>query len=398
MPIVVNTQNVLVRAANTAMSRAFFPRFKDSLYKDLSASYISTAAVEPHAILGAVPGLKLYNGNLKFPTIPSFTLQVPNLLFKNGLKVDRSEYELDQTRTVVQLAAQEGARLAEFPDQLFCKRLITGNQANSQYQTFKGTKYTTTLDGQPMFSTTHSDWYSGGNQSNIIQGALPATKSALLAQTYATSANQMLQDIQAVLDAVTSVRDNAGIPFFPTIDTKKSVVVVVPRILEPVAALAFRTGANAVISQTTNVAPMFIKDVKTSGYLSGNFVDPETDTTIVGPTQPTDYYVLIVDDWVKPFYFQMFRPPNADELFPRGYDAGAEIDRLLKTKSDVPIDVESATAFASTMVETTFQRQGANADAYTIENEAFVMSARWRGNMIPGPWFTAYRVIPVSGS
>ena len=398
MPIVVNTQNVLIRAANTVMSRAFFPRFKESLYKDLCASYVSTAFVEPHAILGSVPGLKLYNGDLKFASIPSFTLQVPNLLFKNGLSVARSEYEGDQTRTVVSLSAQLGARLAEFPDQLFAKRLISGSTAGSQTQVFNGTSYTLTMDSQPFFSTAHSDWYSGGSQSNIIQGALPATKAALLAQGYAASALQMQQDLQVVLDTLSSVRDNQGIPFYPTIDTKKSVVVIVPRILEPVAALAFRTGSGAVISQTTNIAPMFVKDVKTSGYLGGNFTDPETDATIVGPPNPTDYYVLIVDDWVKPFYYQMYRPPNGDELFPRGYDAGAEVDRLLKAKSDVPIDVDSATAFASTMVETTFQRVGANGDAYTIQKEAFVMSARWRGNLTYGPWFTAYRIIPASGN
>lgn len=396
MPLVTNTQLTAVRAANTVMARAFFPRFKDSLYKACAASYVSTSLVEPHAILGTVPGLSAWNGSLKFKTIPSFNLNVPNLLFKNGVKVDRTEYEADQTGTLIKLSAQMGARLAEFPDQLFCKRLIAGATSGSQIVSFKGTTYYMTMDQLPFFSTTHNDWYTGGTQSNIIQGTLPATKVALAAQSIATSASQLQQDLLKVIDAVSSVRDNQGIAFFPNIDTGKSIIVLVPRILQPVADLAFlRPGS--IISQTTNITPMYVKDVKTSGYLSGNFIDPETETTLT-PINETEYYILVVDDWVKPFYLQLFRPPTNDELFPRGYNAGAEIDRLLSEKQTVPVDVESATAFASAMVESTFQKQGANADAYTIEQEAFVMGARWRGNFAYGPWFTAYKVIPNGGS
>jgi phage major head subunit gpT-like protein len=396
MPIITNTQNSLVRAANTVMARSFFPRFKDSLYKAIAGSYVSTSLVEPFTMIGAMPGLKLYNGALKFGQIPSFTLQVPNPLFKTGSEIGRTEFEGDQTGTLIKLSSQLGSRLAEFPDQLLAKRLLAGSTAGSQYMTFRGTQYTMTMDAQPFFSSVHSDWYSGGNQSNIIQGTLPSTKAAMLAQGMATTAGQLQSDISVVIDKLSSVRDNAGIPFFPTIDTGKSVIVLVPRIMEPAAKLAFRT-QGSVIAQTTNIIPMFVKDVLTSGYLGGNFVDPETDTTI-SPINETDYYVFIIDDWVKPFYMQLFRPPTQQEMFPRGYDAGAEIDRLLDSKSDVPIDRDGATAFASSMVETTFQRQGANADAWTIINEAFVMSARWRGNIAYGPWFTAYRVVPVGGS
>ena len=396
MPLVTNTQNSIIRAANTVMARAFFPRFKDSLYRACAASYVSTSLVEPHALLGTVPGLSLWKGGTVFKTLPSFSFNVPNLLFKNGLQVERTEYEADQTGTLINLSQQFGSRLAEFPDQLFCKRLIAGATAGSQNVTFRNNTYSMTLDGQPFFSSAHSDWYTGGTQSNIIQGNLPSTKTATAAQSIASSAQQMQQDLLKVIDTISSMRDNQGIAFYPTIDPKESIVILVPRILQPIADLAFlRPGS--VINQTSNITPMYVKDVKSSGYLSGNFVDPETGS-LISPINETEYYVMVVNDWVKPFYLQLYRPPTGDELFPRDYDAGAEIDRLLKAQSTVPVDTMSATAFASAMVETTFNKQGANADAFTIIHEAFAMSARWRGNFAYGPWFTCYKVIPAGGS
>lgn len=396
MPFITGTHLSSVRMANTVMARAFFPRFKDSLYKDCAASYIATALVEPHALMGTVPGLQIYNGLLKSFKIPSFTLQVPNPLFKNLVEIDRSEYEGDQTGTLTRLAPQLGMRLAEFPDQLFIKRLIAGATAGSQICTFNGVQYYMTMDRQPFFSASHDDWYTGSTQSNIIQGTLPSTKSALKAQTIAASALQMQQDLLGVIDAVSSVRDNQGIAFFPNIDTGKSIIILCPRVLQPVADLAFaRPGS--VISQTTNITPMYVKGVKSSGFLSGNFVDPETGSAI-SPVNETEYYVLIVDDWVKPFYLQLFRPPKDDELVPHGYDAATQIDELMNAKLTVPVDIDSATAFASAMVETTFNKQGANADAHMITKETFLASARWRGNFAYGPWFTCYKVIPNGGS
>jgi len=394
MPVVANTQNAAVVAANTVMSRAFFPRAKQWLYKELAGSYTSVRLVEPFSLIGTVPPLERFNGFLKAVGVPSFSMNVPNPLWKNVLKVDQTDYEGDQTGTLVQLSQQIGVRLAEFPDQLFAKRLLSASTAGSQTMTFRGTSYTMTFDGQPLFSASHDDWYAGSTQSNIIQGELPATKALLMDDDYATNANKMLRDIQRVIDAVKTVKDNQGIPFFPTIDTKQSIVVVVPPILEPLAALAFRTDKTAVINQTTNVAPMFVKNVLTNGYLAG-LRDPEDGTTLT-PVNETDYYIFVVNDWVKPFYVQLFRPPHGDELFPPGYNAGAEVDRMLKDQAD--LDVDMATLYASARVDTTFRRVGAEADAYTIENENFIMSARYRGNIVYGPWFLSWRIKPDGGS
>ena len=400
MPIVTNTQMSAVRLANITQARAFFPRTKKWLYPKLSGSYTSTSLVEPHAIIGSVPPLEQFNGFMKASGIPSFTMSVPNPLYKNVFKLDQTELEGDQTGTLIRLSQAAGVRLAEFPDQLFCKRILVGAQANSQYQTFRGTQYTLTFDALPIFSTTHKDYFLGGAnyQSNIVQGTLPNTSALLREDDWATNALRMQRDLQLLIDKIRSVKDTQGVPLFPSFDPKESLVLVVPPILEPIATLAFKT-AGSVISQTTNIAPMFVKDILTSGYLAG-MRDPDTGSYITPGTDSntnyTDFWAFIVDDWVKPFYTQLYRPLKATEMFPVGYDAATEIDRILAANSEITVD--AATLFASTRVDTTFKNIGADADAYTIQNENFIVSSRWRGNMTYGPWFTAWKVIPVGGS
>ena len=396
MPIVTGTQNANVRAANTVMSRAFFTRAKKWLYPNLSGSYVSTSLVEPHAVIGNVPPLEQFTGLLRSRMLPSFRQDVPNLLYKNALRIRQSQFEGDQTGALVQLSQNMGLTVAEFPDRLLCTRILTGSLASSATVVFDedGQTYNLTLDGQPFFADAHTTW-AAQTQSNNIQGTLPLTKALLTADDYATNANKMIRDLQNVLDTIKNVRDNQGQPIYPTIDTKESIVIVVPPILEPIAALAFRTSQEAVINQTTSVAPMFIKGVMSSGYLAG-FVGPESNNADVLPVNATDWYVFIVDDYVKPFYTQLYRPPKDSELMPPGYDAGSEVERILSQNDGISVD--QATVFASTRVDTTFRRIGAEADQATIESESFLMSARYRGNITYGPWFTGYRIKPVGGS
>lgn len=396
MPIVTGTQNAQIRAANTVMSRAFFTRSKKWMYPELSGSYVSTSLVEPHAVIGNVPPLEAFQGQLKSRMLPSWKQQVPNLLFKNLLEVAQGQFEGDQTGALVQLSQGIGLTVADFPDRLLATRILTGSLASSASVVFPedGVTYQLTLDGQSYFNTGHTTW-AGGTQSNIISGNLPATKALVQADDIATNANKMIRDLQAVIDAIKTVKDNQGQPIYPTIETKQSIVVVVPPALETIAALAFRTTQDAVINQTTSVAPMFVKGVMCSGYLDG-FIGPESNEALVSPVNETDYYVFVVDDFVKPFYTQLFRPLRQNEMMPPGYDAAAEVRRM--TSQSDAITVDQATVFASTRVDTTFNKIGANADLQTIQSDAFAMSARYRGNITYGPWFTGWRVKPSGGS
>lgn len=403
MPIVVNTENARIRAANTVMSRAYFPRAKKWLYTELCGTYISTSLVEPHAIIGSVPPLQRFSGQLKSAGIPSYSSNIPNELYKNVFHIDQTDLEADQTRTLMQLSTATGVRTAEFPDMLFASKLLKGSvtgdvtAGGSVTHTFRGTSYTITIDGVPFFDDSHpTPGLAAGVQSNQIEGSLPTTLAEVNEQSWAESALQMQRDLLAVINAVQTIVDTQGVPLFPSLDPKSAFTVVVPPGLAPIAALAFTTGNGAIINQTTNIAPMYVKKVISSGFLAG-LPDPDNaNLKRVSPLNATDWYVLIDDDYVKPFYWQIYRPPTGDELFPRGYNAEAEINRIMKANSD--ITVAEATVYASTRIDTTFARIGEQADAYTIENEQFLVSARSRGNIVYGPWFTGWRIYPSGGT
>ena len=412
MPFIGNVSSVRTRAANIVMSRAFFPRAKKWIYPELSSSYISTSEVEPHRIIGAMPGLTRFRGHLKTGGIPSYNIDVPNLLFKNLASVDQEDFEFDQTGTMIQLAPQMGQRLAEFPDLLWAKRVLSGDTTASKTVNYKGKSYSLVMDGQPYFATAHPCYDDAGSTyANLIQMAgWPTAKANLFSSTqdWSVLANKMQQALSILLDKLALVKDNAGLPIYQNLDTEESVVIVVPRILEPAARLAFATkgsiltGGGSGGGSFTNIAPQYVKKVISSSLLNGGFLDPDPTTllnsgdgSLIGTTDNAGYdhacnwYAFIVNDFVKPFYYQLFRPVKPDEMFPRGYDPAKVVAKIMKEND--AISVEEATMFASTRIDTTFRRIGAEADLETIKSERFYMSARHRGNLTYGPAFTAYK-------
>ena len=405
MPILEGT-NLTLRKANIAMASAFFPRAKEWLFPKICGSYVTTSLDEQHAIGGAAPPLKLYTGNLGSTGIPSWTLNIPNLLYKNFLEVKRQELEGDQTRTIIRYADQMGVALADFPDQLLARRILTGSSTASATEAFNGKSYTVTMDGLPIFSNVHQlDGVT--NQSNIITGNLPTTFAAVAAQDLAVSANQMQRDLLSIVQKIKTVKDNQGMPIFPTINIKKNVIVALPAELEVVGNLAFlqagtiggTNGTGGSSGSTTSIAPMYVRDVFTTGYLSG-LPDPEAPGTTLTPTYQTQYYVFIVNDYVRPFYTQLFKPVGPNDLFPASYKIDSVIDAALKAAKAVGVDnmSQAATMFASTIVETNLNAVGSNAQWDTVVNEKHFMSARWRGNIVVGPWFCAWKVDPTGTS
>ena len=402
MPIVQNTTLASVRKANVAMVNAFFPRAKDWLYPRFCGSYTVSNAVEPLVIGGATPPLKVWNGTVNSTGIPSYTMQVPSLLSKNLVYVDRGELELDQTDTLMKYSQQFGIALADYPDQLWAKRLLAGSAANSQYTTFNGVKYTTTFDGQPYFSTSHTPNNSAGlAQSNIIAGTHPASIAGIFGQDIGTTVNELQLAVQNVINNVMTVQNNQGFPIYQTFDAKKSIVVIVPPCLEVAAYLAFKTPSSIVgglasgsTGSTTNVMPMFVKDVVSSGLLAG-FPDPEGSAgVLIAPVNPTDFYVAIVDDWVKPFYVQLFKPAGPNDLFPKDWNVDASIESMLNAsaQSGLKVSRDAATLFSSSIVETNIGAVGNSAQQDVVVNERFFFSSRFRGNVAYGPWFTCWRV------
>lgn len=397
MPITVDGQPVISGFANTIMAMAMRPRIKKSAYSRVGQFTRSTRLVETYPFYGAVPPLRTYqNGRLKMSKRPSFSVTIPNILMKSGIWIDRSEGEMDQTRTILNSAADFGVRIVEAPDMLLAKRLLTGSTAGSQNITIPGAQigysgqYSMTMDNQPIFSANHTDWFSGGAKSNIIQSNLPTTTSAFNALTPTQVATALQQDMQAFVGAVSNVKDTAGVQLWPNLDPEVSVIIFGPQILKPGLTLTFSRSSNGqstMVNLTTNVFPSFVKEVITSGFLSSVLdVESETDTMLT-PTNPLDYYAMIVDDYVKPIYIQAYAPPTSDDTYPRGYDVNEEIDRTVEfLGDDSAANVQAATFYSSAIIDMNIGRQGSNADAEVALRDRFFVVPRMRYNVGYGIW------------
>ncbi len=408
MPIITDT-TLTTRKANAIMSGAFLPRAKKWLFPLVSQSYEATNFVEPHVIGGAAPSLRRFRGTVNSTGIPSWRLYCTTPLYKNKIQLDRSETEHDQTRTLLRKADEIGVAIADFPEQLWAAKLLKGDSASVGSESFEGTTYQTTMDGLAQFSASHQ--LNGvTSQSNIIQGSLPQTLEILQESDIALMANYMQRDLNKIVKAIKTVKNNQGLPIYPTLDLKENIVVVVPAALEVVAQRAFKSGliggspgSNGSTGSSDSVAPMFVKDVLVSGYLDGGFPDPEVETgATVSPTYDTQWYVLIVSDRVKPFYFQNYVPPANSDLFPKGFNVDGMIDSALADAKKLGLEGTTAriaaTTFASTLVEHNLTAVGANSQESVFDQEKFFVGARSRLGLAYGPWFTSWLVQPGSVS
>lgn len=408
MPVVIQGKPVLTGAANVMMAMAYRPRVKNTMYTKLTRFTRSTRLVEPYPFYGSVPMMKNYIGTVAMSSPPSFQISIPNILQKAGMWMERTEVELDQTRSLLRFVSDFGVRLSEAPDMLLIKRILNGSSQSAVNITIPGAtpgysgQYQYTLDGQPPFSTNHTNYFTGGAVSNIIQGNLPATISALNAQTPATTVQQLTADMNLIINQISSVADTAGVPMYSNFDAGQSLIILGPKTMDTTLTLAFAKQVNGqatIVNQTTNVLPQFVKDVITSSYFSG-IPDPELQgSTMITPVNPTDYYAIIVDDYVAPFYSQAFAPVSENDVFPRGYDVNGEIDRMLDSLGDTsPASVAAATFYSSAIIDMNLNRQGSNADAEMALRERGFIIPRVRYNIGYGPWFTYYRIKPVGGA
>ena len=390
MPVINGLSALQTRAVDAVLAQAFFPRAKRWVYPKICGTIRSTSIVEPFAVSGTVPALTEFKGALRSKLMPTWAFNSPNLRYKSLVEVSKPDYLFDQTGTVIKHAQACGVRLAELPEQVFAQRLIkASNTADASVQ-FKGTTYNITFDSKPLFSTTHNTG-DGRDQSNLIAGNLPDTIPGLQANDIATNANLMIRDFQTFMAAIASVTDNEGQPIYPSIDTRESVIVLVPTCLQAIAELAFRSPNMAVINQTTNVMPTFVNEVITSSYING-MIDPATGLRITQPNE-TDWYIFIKDDFVKPMYQQTYRPPNLSEIY--GYNVDGEIDRIMSGNNTISAD--TANIYLTSGIDTTFQKVGAGSDLATIQNDAFYMSPYYTGNVVYGFWPTAWRIRPSGG-
>lgn len=404
MPAINGLSVAQTRLANASFAATFFPRMMRSVWPRLCGMVKSGAQVEPFTFLGAAPLVRQFNGSMNSQTLASYTVQVPNYLWKNIEIWKRDQFEFDQTRVLPARVGQLGVKVAQHWDYLLATRMLKGDQAGSQNMTFNGVSYTTTLDSQPLFSASHN---TGGTStfSNIITGHLPTTIAALNAQDLTVTANQIQLDISALIQNIATYTDDKGALIYPDFDPARQLIVVAPACLQAGMELALRTqgtlgGSNGSSSgSTTNIGYRMVKDVIIWNLLTNCPDVTVQNPTLLTPTFATQYYVYIDGDFIRPWQFQRFVPVKQSDVI-GDYDVEAEVERILKSalENGLTVRPEDAEVYAATEIDHNLGALGANAQESVVMKEEFFCSGRTRGNIFPGAWFTAAKIDPTGSS
>lgn len=407
MPVISNLQTRLVRDANTALAMGLFPAALDMVYPKCTGMALATAEIEPFVLNGASPLPTLFNGTMKSQLVSSFSIQVPALLFKSYESVSRFDFELDQTRTVMTRGQAIGARLSQFPDFLFAKRLLAGDKSSSASTVYNNMSLQTTIDGLSFFNTGHT-LNPNATQSNIVAGALQSTTVASLdSYDFAQQVQAMQRDAQQAFATFAGFTDDKGIQVHPNLNPQRDIVVVVPQALYPVAMAAFARpgaiigGSPGTTGSTGSTSTGFytVKDIISNSLIGGcQDVESQVPGATVNPTYATQYYFLHVGNpLIKPLYHMLWRPKKAGETMPLGSNPEAEAEAAVNAAAEVgypnvPRDVALQYAFYE--VDTNFNAIGANAQASVVETESFFMAGRTRQNFLYGAWWDAILVYP----
>lgn len=407
---IIGLQSTLVGKANNALSLGFFPRFKKAFWPKIARSVPSTRLVEPFVLNGAAPLLRKWNGSMQSSGRGSWNLNVPNELYKSFEDVDRTDLEADQTGTVISGMFAVGIRGAETPDYLLANKILTGDSSASASVIFRGVTYYTTFEnGTPIFSNTHIGAGGVANQSNIVQGNAPNSVATYAAQDMGTSAQGFIKDMQLVCARIMSWVDDKGALLYPQFDMSTDLTVVCTPLMAPAARLAFMTpgviagsgGTSGGSGSTTNIGPTMCKEVIANGLLAGcPDITVESQSASLAPAFVTQYYVIINNDYVAPFYYQRFTPPKAGDLVPAGMGIENEAVAIVKkgSEANVPIDQVAAEVFSEFEVNTNIGALGTQGQRDIAATEKFFVEGRMRLAFVYGPWFTIVKVDPTGQS
>lgn len=406
MATIYNTTTDTVRKANAALANAMFSRAYKLKYSKVCGTTRSTSQVEPFTLNGSAPVPQRWNGFVNQRDIKSWSLNVPNSLFKGVETIERQSIEFDQTRTLLNRLPFHGARLAQVPDFLLAKRMIQGGVANSHKLTFGNTTYTTTFDATEIYSSTHPA-PAASNQSNIVQGYLPQHASSVFAQDTATTVQQIINSIGALNNQISTTVDDHGVTFFPEYDPSENLVIFAPpclaqagKLLMTPGVLAGTGGTGGGSGSTTNIGPSLIKEWVTWPFLAG-VPDVENDvTTTISPTYQTQFYACIVGDIVQPWYFQRFESPRASDVI--GGDPSEEARRMAQAAVDAGMPpnlaLDMAALFTYSEIDHNFNALGSNAQWESAVMEKFFIAPRAYAQVFPGIWPLNWLINPSGNS
>lgn len=353
MGTLTKDRGITAKGARAMFNASFITRRRRLIYPkfcQVRDSYVETDIARN---IGTVPQLEEVIDDVNTPLLsdfPDYSQSWTNRLFKARLSISRSLMEFDQvgqTRTLIHSLA---ARLANFPDLLMITRLLSGTM--------------TCYDDQNLISATHPAPQGGTVQSNWLNGTTPV--NFCTNAPVETVARQLQTDFRNAITRMRSFRDDKNQPWHnDDIRPEDLIILCSPLLWKPFQQALM----SKQIFATDNIYVGDVREVVASNYLP-----------ITG-ANAADWWLCHVGEMARPIQLSRFRRIRTEEI----QDA-FDPKTLSFEGEEVTVTPDDIAELASAMLETNMGHQGSNADADVIENDRFLMSARWRGEVFGGEW------------
>lgn len=363
MATLTKDRAITTKGVRAMFISSFITRRRRLIYPKLVDVHDSHVETDFANAIGTVPQMEEVIDDVNNPLASDFrdySWEWTNRLYKSKIYLSRPLLEFDQTGQSRTLLHSMAARVANFPDLLFATRLLAGS--------FTGG------DGVSLFSASHpAPIGSSTAQSNIVTGTTPTDFCATASE--ATIAQQLKVDFRNVMRQFRTFKDDHNQPWHNDDIKPEDVVIVCSPLLQTPMEQAF---LSKTIGATENVYYGKVKEIITSNYLTASTTSADS----------ADWYVCIVSEMKRPFFYSRFRKIRDDEI--EDYFGSQIYDEAVSGSGEITL--EDLKEFASVQIETNLGHQGMNADVDVMQNERFMIAARWRGEMAGGEWRNAIQV------
>ena len=185
----------------------FFRRLEEiaeaAWWTKLAMRFASSAESETYRWLGMVPQVREWKGGRQVKPLRASGLTIVNKVWEATIRIDADEQRRDKTGQILVRIQELARRVATHPNKLLTDLMLSGETQNG-------------YDGQPFFSSSHSEGDSG-TQSNVV--------SVDVATPTAPTADEMRDAIVRGIAQILSIKDDQGEPMN---ETARSFLVMVP--------------------------------------------------------------------------------------------------------------------------------------------------------------------------
>lgn len=359
MSVLTKDRGITTKGARALFNASFITRRRRLIYPkfcQIRDSYVETDFAKN---IGTVPQLEEVIDDVNAPLLsdfPEYSQSWTNRLFKCRLAISRSMLEFDQTGQTRTLIHSMAARLANFPDLLFVTRLLAGSM--------------NAYDGKSLIASDHPAPKGGSAQSNLLTGTTPV--NFVTNAPVETVARQLQTDFRNALVRMRSFRDDQNQPWHNDDIRPEDLIILCGPLLQKPFQQALMS------KQVFGTDNIFVGDVRE--VVATNYIP------ITG-VNACDWWLCHVGEMARPFQVSRFRKIRLEEIQDR-FDPQV----LNFEGEEITVTPDDLAELKSAMLETNMNKQGANADADVIQNDRFLMSARWRGEVFGGEWKNVVQV------